>query len=74
MIFEGVSNFRKKKRIQTVLEQKNLACRIVFYSHQQNRLNLRSQKLDIENYVCAQTKSPNRPPIPLFFLKLNSPY
>ena len=27
MIFEGVSNFRKKKRIQTFLEQKNLACR-----------------------------------------------
>ena len=26
MIFEGVSNFRKK-RIQTFLEQKNLACR-----------------------------------------------
>ena len=52
MIFEGVSNFRKKKEHKQSWNKKNLACQIVFYSHQQNRLNLRSQKLDVEKRLC----------------------
>ena len=43
MIFEGVSNFRKKKYKHS-WNKKILNAEIVFYSHQQNRNNLRSQK------------------------------
>ena len=44
MIFEGVSNFRKKKNTNIPGTKKILNAEIVFYSHQQNRNNLQSQK------------------------------
>ena len=52
MIFEGVSNFRKNKEYKQSWNKKILHAEIVFYSHQQKRNNLRSQKLDIEKHLC----------------------
>ena len=42
----------KKKEYKQSWNKKILHAEIVFYSHQQKRNNLRSQKLDIEKHLC----------------------